>query len=57
VRRRGDEIDLDFAGSSPQSRHGINVVLNYTHAYASFALKSAVAPEVPHNAGSFRRSA
>jgi N-methylhydantoinase B len=54
VTVRGDEIDLDFAGSSPQSRHGINVVLNYTHAYASFALKSAVAPEVPHNAGSFR---
>ena len=49
----GDEITLDFAGSSPQSEHGINVVLNYTHAYASFALKAAVAPAVPHNAGSF----
>src|SRR3954453_14242816 len=49
----GDEITLDFAGSSPQSEHGINVVLNYTHAYASFALKAAVAPGVPHNDGSF----
>jgi N-methylhydantoinase B len=49
----GDEITLDFAGSSPQSAHGINVVLNYTHAYASFALKAAVAPGVPHNDGSF----
>ena len=54
--RRGDgatatRSTLDFAGSSPQSRHGINVVLNYTHAYASFAMKSAVAPEVPHNDG------
>jgi N-methylhydantoinase B len=49
----GDEITLDFAGSSPQSEHGINVVLNYTHAYASFALKAAVAPAVPHNDGSF----
>jgi N-methylhydantoinase B len=49
----GDEITLDFAGSSPQSEHGINVVLNYTHAYASFALKAAVAPGVPHNHGSF----
>ena len=47
----GDEITLDFAGSSPQSEHGINVVLNYTHAYASFALKAAVAPGVPHNDG------
>ena len=49
----GDEIELDYAGSSPQSDHGINVVLNYTHAYSSYALKLAVAPEVPHNAGSF----
>ncbi|MFI6306260.1 hydantoinase B/oxoprolinase family protein [Amycolatopsis thailandensis] len=50
----GDEIHLDFAGSSPQSRRGINVVLNYTRAYASFAVKAAISPEVPHNAGSFR---
>jgi N-methylhydantoinase B len=50
----GDGIHLDFAGSSPQSRRGINVVLNYTRAYASFAVKAAIAPEVPHNAGSFR---
>lgn len=50
----GDEIRLDFGGSSPQSRRGINVVLNYTRAYASFAVKAAISPEVPHNAGSFR---
>ncbi|MGK3206636.1 hydantoinase B/oxoprolinase family protein [Amycolatopsis sp. MEPSY49] len=50
----GDAIHLDFAGSSPQSRRGINVVLNYTRAYASFAVKAAISPEVPHNAGSFR---
>ncbi|WP_432856998.1 hydantoinase B/oxoprolinase family protein [Amycolatopsis sp. CA-161197] len=49
-----DEIHVDFAGSSPQSRRGINVVLNYTRAYASFAVKAAISPEVPHNAGSFR---
>lgn len=53
-RMAGDEISIDFAGSSPQSSHGINVVLNYTHAYASFAVKAAVYPEVPHNEGSFR---
>lgn len=50
----GDEIAIDFAGSSPQSRRGINVVLNYTHGYASFALKAAIAPDVPHNEGAFR---
>jgi N-methylhydantoinase B len=50
----GDTIDLDFTGSAPESEHGINLVLNYTRAYASFAMKAALAPEVPHNAGSFR---
>lgn len=50
----GDTVHIDYSGSSPQSRHGINVVLNYTHAYTSFAIKAALAPEVPHNAGSFR---
>jgi N-methylhydantoinase B len=54
VRIAGDEIFIDFAGSSPQSTRGINVVLNYTHAYASFAVKAAICPDVPHNEGSFR---
>ena len=49
-----EDVHVDFAGSSPQSPRGINVVLNYTHAYASFAMKAALAPEVPHNEGSFR---
>jgi N-methylhydantoinase B len=50
----GDELYVDHTGSSPQSRYGINVVLNYTHAYTSFAVKCAISPEVPHNEGSFR---
>jgi len=54
VKVEGDEIFIDFTGSSPQSTYGINVVLNYTHAYASFAIKAAICPDVPHNEGSFR---
>src|ERR1700716_4051395 len=54
VTVRGDELTVDHSGSSPQSRYGINVVMNYTHAYTSFAVKCAIAPEVPHNEGSFR---
>ena len=54
VRVEEDEVSIDFAGSSPQSARGINVVLNYTHAYASFAVKAAIYPDVPHNEGSFR---
>ena len=49
-----EDIHIDFAGSSPESHRGINVVLNYTHAYASFAVKAAINPEVPHNEGAFR---
>lgn len=54
VKVAGDEIFIDFTGSSPQSTRGINVVFNYTHAYASFAIKAAICPDVPHNEGSFR---
>jgi N-methylhydantoinase B len=54
VKIADEDIFIDFSGSSPQSTRGINVVLNYTHAYASFAIKAAVCPDVPHNDGSFR---
>jgi N-methylhydantoinase B/oxoprolinase/acetone carboxylase alpha subunit len=48
----GDRVLIDYAGSSPASRFGINLVLNYTRAYSAFAIRAAVAPEVPNNAGS-----
>ena len=46
------EILIDFAGSSPPSRHGINVVPAYTHAYSTFAVRSVLNPDLPNNAGS-----
>jgi N-methylhydantoinase B len=46
------EIEVDFAGSSAPSRKGINCPLNYATAYSCFALRCAVAPEVPNNEGS-----
>jgi len=46
------EIVVDFAGSSGQSKTGINVVMNYTHAYAAFAVRACLNPEVPNNHGS-----
>ena len=45
-------ITVDFAGTSPPSRFGINVPFCYTEAYASFGVKCIVAPKVPNNAGS-----
>ena len=46
-----DAIDIDFTGTSGRSRYGINCPLNYASAYTCFALKCAVAPDVPNNQG------
>ncbi len=46
------EVMLDFAGSSPQSPKGVNVVLGYTQAYATFAVRCVLGSEVPNNVGS-----
>ena len=54
IRVEGDEMHIDYDGSSPESDRGINVVLNYTAAYTTFGVKCAISPEVPNNDGSFR---
>jgi N-methylhydantoinase B len=54
VEIAGDRLVVDYAGSSPQSSRGINVVKNYTDAYTTYAVKCALAPDVPHNEGTFR---
>jgi N-methylhydantoinase B len=54
VMVRGDRVAVDYEGSSAQVERGMNVVLNYTAAYTSYALKCAIWPKVPHNDGSFR---
>jgi N-methylhydantoinase B len=54
VSVNGDRIAVDYEGSSAQVDRGMNVVLNYTAAYTSYAIKCAITPEVPHNDGSFR---
>ncbi|MBA3791379.1 MAG: hydantoinase B/oxoprolinase family protein [Rubrobacter sp.] len=54
IRVEGDEVRVDYDGSSRESDRGINVVLNYTAAYTTFGVKCAISPEVPNNDGSFR---
>jgi N-methylhydantoinase B len=54
VRVRGDELIVDYAGSSPAVGHGINVALNYTAGYTTYGVKCAISPDVPNNDGSFR---
>jgi N-methylhydantoinase B len=50
----GETIVVDFDGTSPQINRPINAVLNYTYAYACYALKCALDPSAPNNEGSFR---
>src|ERR1051325_6729499 len=45
-------VTIDFTGSSGQSPYGINVVMNYTHAYSTFAIRSCLNPDLPNNYGS-----
>lgn len=47
-----DRVSCDFAGTSGLDRKGINVPMVYTKAYACYALKCAIAPEIPNNAAS-----
>jgi N-methylhydantoinase B/oxoprolinase/acetone carboxylase alpha subunit len=46
------ELVIDFTGSSPEAPIGINVVLNYTAAYANFAVRACLDPDLPNNFGS-----
>jgi N-methylhydantoinase B len=45
----GSEVHADFAGTSPTCAHGVNVPLTYAHAYFSYAMLVALAPEMPSN--------
>ncbi|MDE0067006.1 MAG: hydantoinase B/oxoprolinase family protein [Acidimicrobiaceae bacterium] len=46
------EIIVDYEGSSEASPWGINVVMNYTHAYTTFTVRSVLNPDIPNNHGS-----
>ena len=52
LEAEGSRIVADFTGTSGMSSFGVNVPEVYTRAYACYALKCAIAPEVPNNAGS-----
>ena len=52
VSVKGDRIVTDFTGTTGLDKKGINCPLVYTKAYACYALKVAIAPEIPNNAAS-----
>lgn len=49
VARTG--ITIDYTGSSPQSRFGINESFNHTYAYTIYPFKCMLSPSVPNNDG------
>jgi len=46
------QLEVDFTGTDPMSRWGINCPIIYSKAYACYALKCVVAPDIPNNAAS-----
>ena len=54
VEVRGDEVVVDFTGSSPQVRGAINATAASTESAVMYAMKSFVDPRIPTNDGSFR---
>lgn len=53
IRKSGDRITFDFAGSDPQVPGNFNLTLNATQSAVCFALKALLDPEVPNNHGIF----
>lgn len=47
-----DHVEVDFTGTDGVSRWGINCPIIYSKAYACYALKCVVAPDIPNNAAS-----
>ncbi|GIX49128.1 MAG: hydantoinase [Candidatus Tectimicrobiota bacterium] len=54
VEVRGDEVFIDFAGTSPTVPAGVNVPFCYTYAFCAYAIKCLTTPELPNNDGSLR---
>ncbi len=50
----GDELEIDFDGSSPQIGRALNCVMTYTYSYATYPIKCALDPHTPKNEGSYR---
>ena len=51
---RGDEIEMDFAGTDAQVDRAINCALCYTNAMAMYGVKVCTSPNLPNNEGAWR---
>jgi N-methylhydantoinase B len=53
VTIRGDEVELDFAGTSPQHGGNLNCPLAVTRSAAYFVVRCLTAPDVPASGGAY----
>jgi N-methylhydantoinase B len=53
VTVRGDEVEIDFAGTAPQHRGNLNCPLAVTRSASYFAVRCLTDPDVPASAGAF----
>jgi N-methylhydantoinase B len=54
IRKRGDQMVVDWTGTSPQVRGAINSTLSFTKAAAYTGVRSVLPPGIPNNEGVFR---
>lgn len=54
VKIAGSDIHVDFEGTDPAVRGGINVPICYTKAFSVYAVKCVTTPTIPNNEGSVR---
>ena len=54
LSKRGEEIAVDFAGTSPQCKGALNPVLASTRAVVYAVMRCILPPEIPNTAGYFR---
>ncbi len=50
----GDQVVIDFEGTSRQIHHAINSIFNMTKSFCLFAIKSLLDPFIPNNEGCLR---
>jgi len=50
----GEELSVDYDGTSPQIMSALNTVFAYTEAYTCYPLKCVLDPATPRNEGSYR---
>src|SRR5699024_9281245 len=48
VQIKGDELSVDFNGTSPATKKGVNVILYYTLSYVTHALHSTMSSHIPN---------